>query len=67
MAHKIVVDGVSYMLSVATIHDDGSVTVEPFSAEIPGTSFYNGEIAIHTNPPDMPDVFHNNKPLLLIH
>lgn len=67
MAHKIVVDGVAYAMSIVTIYNDGSIDIQPYNGEIPATSFYNGELRVETCPGQMPTVYHNNKPIKITH
>lgn len=50
LAHKIIVNGMEYSMSVVTIDDNNRlVSVEPFSGETPSTRFLSGTIVITTD------------------
>lgn len=45
LAHKVILDGIEYRLSILEIEDGGrQARVRPFAGEEAGTSFVNGTI-----------------------
>jgi hypothetical protein len=49
LSHHIVVDGRRYdSLSIVTINDDNSVTVEPYEVEVYSTGSVNGMVVVST-------------------
>jgi hypothetical protein len=46
LAHKIVIFGVEYKLSILTIDDNNVATIEPFYCETASTAFVDGTIYV---------------------
>jgi hypothetical protein len=50
LSHHIIVDGVRYdTLSIVTIGDDNTVSVEPYEMEVHSTVYVNGTVVVNTN------------------
>ncbi|MBO5052730.1 MAG: hypothetical protein J6C44_00635 [Muribaculaceae bacterium] len=66
LAHRVIVDDIDYGMSIITINDDYSMSVEPYEAEIHSTRFINGVLTVITLTPGQPPLlFANGKPLPL--
>jgi hypothetical protein len=57
LSHRVVVNGKPYEgLSIATINDDNTVTVEPYTHEVHSTVYVNGPVIITINPNNSNDI-----------
>lgn len=50
LAHHIVFRGVDHGMVLLTVGDNGSISIEPFTAEVHSTAFHSGTITITENP-----------------
>ncbi len=50
--HVVLADGSKRDLSVVSVADDGSVSVEPYTRETAGTTFHSGTIRIIGSMPE---------------
>lgn len=50
LAHHIIYQGINHGLAVVEILPDGTVAIEPFSAETHSTAFHSGTITVAESP-----------------
>lgn len=50
MAHRIVLDGREYPLSILTVDADGRCSVQPYEHEVHSVRFYNGTLTVGPRP-----------------